>query len=318
MAKKRAEPKSAVIVLLDHVWSSTNRSTTHSYERLNHAMRSALEMAAGYGFKFAPDDVQYILSNYRSHYWIGESDEWLYGTAVAAGNMSAIQSFEKAKGREPFIAEQVNLSVGHSGYLHGGAGTRQRERLVVGASFKWQGQTVKVTSFAKDQGHVNCCSYKRVKGGAYYSDKIDKRFKITWAELLEGRAFERERKALIQRFRAITDAAVLLKVSKPLRAERWDDLATVPLDKFRAMMDKHAPVPPKPPRSASPMITQDHIDRVLAARVCETARRIIMTYKAGQRASKIPKAHHDWLIRNCRSVAVELGFIEALEAAGAD
>jgi len=50
MAKKARS--SSVIELLDLVYASTNDATSHSYERLNHAMRNALKLAIGAGFKF--------------------------------------------------------------------------------------------------------------------------------------------------------------------------------------------------------------------------------------------------------------------------
>lgn len=50
------ENRSAPIRLLDITWGSTNDSTAHSWERLNHAMHSALKLAIGAGFKFEPDD----------------------------------------------------------------------------------------------------------------------------------------------------------------------------------------------------------------------------------------------------------------------
>ena len=261
------KPLSPAITLLDHVWGSVNKATDHSWERLNHAMRDALLLAIGGGFMFEIDDVEWIFGNYNSSYWIGESDEWIYCEAVAAGNMPAIKSYEKCKGREPFIAERVDLPHVQNDYLHGSSPRRQKERLTVGASFKWQGVEIKVTSFARDQSHAVACSYKPRRKGEY-GDKIDKRFRITRAELLEGRAQDRERKRLLDRFRAISDEATRLKIVRPLHIKGWDGFATVPLDKLRKALDKHAPLPPSPPRAKrlQPIvITHEHIAAAIAA-----------------------------------------------------
>lgn len=306
--------KSAVIELLDLIWSNANDGTAHSWERLNHAMRDALSLAVGAGLTFAEGDVRYILSHYHTGRWIGESDEWVYRDAVAVGNMSAVKSFEEAKGREPFIVERVNLNIHTNGYMHGGGGTRQKERLVVGAAFKWQGVDVRVTSFADDQSHIVACSYKKVKGsGGYSTEKIDKRFKITKSELLEGRSQDRERKVIVERFRAINDEALRVKIAKRLRLAKWDDFATVALDKLRTALDKHAPLPPRPPRVKSVAITQEHIAAALKAGAgCQASR-----YRPGMKSSEIGRAHREWLIANCPEVAEQLGFIVASQSEAA-
>lgn len=55
------EQRTPVIALLNLVWEQTNTATAHSWERLNHAMRNALELAIGAGFPFALEDMQYIM-----------------------------------------------------------------------------------------------------------------------------------------------------------------------------------------------------------------------------------------------------------------
>ncbi len=185
MAKKARS--SSVIKLLDLVYASTNDATSHSYERLNHAMRNALKLAIGAGFKFDIDDVAYILSNYRSGYWVGASDEWIYGDAIAVGNTSAIASYEAVKSREPIIADDVDLHFRNS-YLHQ-SGARQRERLCVGATFTFRGQTLTVTSFASDSSYANACSY--------VNRKVSKRFKVTREDIIVDRAERKERKKIL-------------------------------------------------------------------------------------------------------------------------
>lgn len=251
-------PKSAVIRMLDIVYGNANEATGHSWERLNHAMRDALSLAIGSGLKFFKGDLTYIGKNYRSGYWRGESDEWIYCLAVTVGNMSAIQSFEQWKGREPFIATNVSPSHHHNGYLHM-SGDRQKERLAVGFKFNWEGKQVTVTSFAPDSSYLTACSYKRVKGknDRYGRDKLEKRFRITRSELLQGRAHDRERKRLIERAQNAPKEA-FEKIRRAVK--RYKTEAAIPLDKLREVVDKHAPLPPKSPRGKPILITQEQLD----------------------------------------------------------
>lgn len=187
---KKKEVKSDVIDLLDLVWSSANDSTGFSWERLNHGMRAALSLAIGSGFKFAEDDMKYIFSNYRSGYWLGDTTEWIYTEAIGVENDTAIKSYEKLKNREPIIADEVDGN-SRSQFSHGNNVTRAKCRLFVGARFVWRGIRVTVTSFAEDSSYCTACSYKPRAEGSY-ENKIDKRFKISRADIITERA---ERKA---------------------------------------------------------------------------------------------------------------------------
>ena len=94
MVRVKKVTKSAAIQLLDLVWSSANKATEHSWERLNHGMRAALSLAIGAGLKFEEGDVAHVLSNYRSGYWIGESSEWIYSDAITVGNELALADWK--------------------------------------------------------------------------------------------------------------------------------------------------------------------------------------------------------------------------------
>jgi hypothetical protein len=172
---------SPVVQLMDLVWASALQGSPHSWERLNHSMRSALELSIGFGFAFAEGDVAHVLSHYRSGYWIGESDEWIYSLAIAVENGTAVKSFEAYRTRTPFIADNVALS-DNSGFSHGDRKSRSRERLAVGFSFPWQGVKVSVTSFAADSSHLIACSYR------HGTHKVAKRFRITREEIISDRS----------------------------------------------------------------------------------------------------------------------------------
>lgn len=193
MKKKPAKPSPA-IMLLDHVWEFAMKGCDHSWERLNHTMRDALLLAIGGGLVFEPGDFSHIRSNYRSGYWIGESDEWCYAMAVACCNPSAVASFERYKNRSPFIADDVSPK--RSEWLHM-TGSRVKERLAVNSTFPWKGKTVIVTSFAEDGKSLTACSYKpRIEDD--YSNKVEKRFTITIEDIRVDRAERKRRGELMK------------------------------------------------------------------------------------------------------------------------
>lgn len=207
-------------------------------------MHNALSLAIGSGFKFDVGDVKHVIENYRSGYWIGASDEWIYGDAVAIENGSAVASYEAWKGREGFLADDVQMYWDSDGYSHGDRLNRQRERLTVGAGFAWKGSTLKVTSFSADQSYVNACSYKKVKreGSEYEREKIDKRFKITRSDLLAERKERKERNELMGRLTAAaTDSGESEKIVKALGVKSKSDYARLPIEKIRKVAEKFAP-----------------------------------------------------------------------------
>ena len=141
-APAAGQEQSAACRLLDLVWNNTNRSTGHSCERMNDAMRAALSLAVGARFKFDKGDFAHIWAAYNTAYWIGDNPEWVYAEAVAVGNLSAAVSYEAWKGRKPIIADNVRPT--SSTFAHC-TSCRKRERLAVGFRFPWKGhQSLKV------------------------------------------------------------------------------------------------------------------------------------------------------------------------------
>ena len=307
MAKAKKAPKSAVIELMELVWANANRATGHSWERKNHALRGALKMAIGAGFEFAARDLDVIANDFGFGYWCGESDEWIYGLAIQVGNMSAIHEFERWKSREPFIAENLDISERSGSYVHL-TGKRKKERLHVGCTFMWQGHKVVVNSFAKDSAYVNVGAYKKVKStnGRYssYSDKLERRFKITREELLTGRAEDRERRRLRERLEKACVNGTQAKIVRALggqRIVRGAFLNDVPIDRLRKVADKYAPVPPRPKRREWATITEEHIEQArLAGAGCQLRR-----YPVGTSMAKIPPAHWEWIRQNMPEFAAK-------------
>ena len=236
------ENQSAAIRLLTMVYGNSNDAIPHSYERLNHAMRHALELAIGAGFAFREGDVRYILDNYNSSYWLGYSDEWIYRDAIVVGNMSAIKSYEAAKGRHGFIADDVTPPKGYgsySSYVHL-VGERKRERLAVGFTFHYRGLTLTVNSFATDSSYVNSASYKRIRDGEYYKDKLDKRFKLTRDDIIAERAERKEREMLLYNLTKLAESnGQGDTIRKSLGAKTRADYARLPIEKIRKVAAKY-------------------------------------------------------------------------------
>lgn len=231
---KKAKEPSLVVQLLDMVYRKANSATSHSWGRLNNAMRSALSLAIGGGFKFELGDFKHVLANCRSGYWIGESSEWCYAQAIAENNLSAAKSYEEFRAREPFIADDVNVHNNHHSFAHM-VGDRQKERLHVGASFKWQGQKVEVTSFADDSSHVVVCSYEKIDE---YRRKIKKRFKITREDIIADRAERKQRKAIMDELTKLTTENVLTakEILGHLGAKTRAEYDVLPLKKLTAAL----------------------------------------------------------------------------------
>ncbi len=236
MAKKRKA--SPAIELLQMAWDHCNSATEFSYERLNHAMSFALELAIGSGFQFATSDFFQISETFRFGYWGGEDNggfaESFFATAVKVDNMSAIQAFENWKGRGPFIADNVDYAHLWSRWAHGG-GSRAKGRACVGCRFPWNGETVTVTSMPRGDAPLVACSYKNTDTEDSYSRaKILHRYKITAADIQADRAERKEREQLMDRARALPNAS---KFAKRLGVKTQQELDRVPLDKLRKVLE---------------------------------------------------------------------------------
>jgi hypothetical protein len=235
----RKQKKSAVIELLDLVYDRANEAVEHSWERLNHAMRHALELAVGAGFTFAESDIAYVHANYRSGYWLGESSEWVYALAIGVGNLTAAKSYEAYAKREPFIADDVRLHINSQGYTNGDSGKRQRERLAVGSEFPWKGATARVTSFSGDGLTLTACTYKPRNSNDHLRERIDKRYKISRDDIIADRAERKERKELHVKATAFVLAGKLVsgEFLKRLGVESQAEFDAVPIAKVRKVAE---------------------------------------------------------------------------------
>ena len=176
--------------LLTLVWENVAEATPHSWDKVNHSMRTALNLAIGSGMRFGKDDFRKITERFRAGRWFSDDGgEHFYTLAVNVCNVSACQSFEAWKNRKPIIADEVSPeSYGARdchGYTHGDRGSRQQGRIYVGASFAYAGLRLMVTSFAGDA--VIACTYKPKSKEGYERTKVEKRLKITAADIQRDR-----------------------------------------------------------------------------------------------------------------------------------
>ena len=216
--------------LLHHVWKHSLNATGHSWERLNHSMRGAMQLAINAGLRFDQDDFAKIWKEFRGGYWFGETDgEGFYALAVQTGNLSAAQAFESWNKRQPFIADDVDPGCNYS-YSHL-TGRRKRGRLAVGFEFPWRGSQVKVTSFAADGTHLTACAYKE--------RKVAKRYSITVADIRVDRKERKERIQLHDRLLKMddTDKSVLATFKQRAGITNRADWDQMPPEKIRAIIE---------------------------------------------------------------------------------
>ena len=103
--KSNASP---VVQLLDHVWLNTNSAVSHSYDRINRAMRNALELAIVAGFKFVEDDITTGL--------VGRPSGSMQTRSIPTRLIANLPDFAVELGFGSFVARDVLLaSSGKSG-----------------------------------------------------------------------------------------------------------------------------------------------------------------------------------------------------------
>lgn len=122
-------------------------------------IHEALYLAVRAGLDFDPDDMSQL------QWWMYTDDggvgEHLYAVAAAEGNISACQSFEKMKGRKPFIIKGRRLAVG---------------------TYIWRDDRQwKVTSFTSD-GQIIICTHKKHDPARYERVRVDRRSRLTHAD----------------------------------------------------------------------------------------------------------------------------------------
>jgi hypothetical protein len=150
-----------------------------SRERFNGGVRECGRVAIRYGLEFHIDDFERLARSQTQSYHdtsIWRADEWEYSLACGSErgrfNKSAALSYEKWRGRKPFLVADI--------------GSTTPTRIFVGRDFVWAGARVKCTSFNDKEGTLVACSYKPRAEGEYES-KIDRRFTITHKDLKEAK-----------------------------------------------------------------------------------------------------------------------------------
>ncbi len=178
MAKNKKGDLSPALQIADIFWSNcSQRGGEASYAHLESAMKHAVILAIDFGLEFGQDDFKIFEKKYMMGHWAatpGNPDEvyaeGFYSRASKARNVSACRSFEKFRGREPYIL--------------GG------KRICVGAKFHWNGEEVECTSFPNGKDYLVACSYKTPADGR----RINHIYKIKRSDLkgLEKRTKPRD------------------------------------------------------------------------------------------------------------------------------
>lgn len=184
------QTKSPAYQLIEFVWSNTAHDP---WERLNHCMADAVELAIGAGMRFANGDFASIFREFRGAYWFGSPrGERFYSLACLVDNVSACQSFEAFMRRRPIIVDNVHCDCDWGGYMHANTVRRKRGRIAAGFSFPWNGETVTVTSMPCGDDPAIACAYSP------YDDsnlrRVLRRYKIT-ADIVVAERAKRKKEA---------------------------------------------------------------------------------------------------------------------------
>lgn len=180
MARKKPSP---AITLLTTIWDNQGHQMGHSWERLNHAMCSALHLAIRAGLRFDLTDFATIDESFRMGYW-GDHERCY---SIACGfherhgpNMSAALAYEAWKGRKPFLVLARPRG-------------KVRLRVAVGTDLMWYEHSkvlrLECTSFAEDGKSFTACVYEWTGD----TRKVVRRLKITHDKIVAYHADIRRR-----------------------------------------------------------------------------------------------------------------------------
>ena len=238
--------KSKVMQFITLVWENATKGVPFSYERINHTMQRAMSVALG-AFEFELDDYGDICrGDFRVGYWL--DCERAYTSAVVNGNTSAVLSIEKHLGREPIIADDVDPPDYWQDRNTHLVGTRQRERLHVGARLMWKGELVTVTSMGQDS--ATACSYKTTMEAQICptcrhcrfgeKTKVLHRYTITREAVIANRADRKRRKEIWDRLAAAreNDSDGVIDSLKAIGVATVADFDKAPLKKLEKVLAK--------------------------------------------------------------------------------
>lgn len=151
--------QSPMIQLLTVIWENGKKD---SWGRINYSMRRALEISVGSGTPCQPEDFDFMRNHFNWSYWVGESTEWIYTSAIININESVIEAYEKWMKRKPFRANEVRSGYHGECWLPSNTMNRNRERLAEGLSFPFERTRAWVTSFNDKDGVIRAAVYKSI------------------------------------------------------------------------------------------------------------------------------------------------------------
>lgn len=219
-------------------------------------MQKALDVAIHGGMKFGEDDISILYSKYRAGRWMTNGGEGWYmeacGGKRGTDNLSAAISFEKAWGRPAWLwAEKTSTPE----RLHVGAVFTWKGVRVKVTSFNDKDQSLVACTYKGNSLHYDryregqkehegmlhwinneyrqCEVWKKTKGGflicrfgppvKYDTSSIEKRFKITFVELMEVRkAYDAKRRKHEKALKAVTTLDQLESATRAASDEGQD------------------------------------------------------------------------------------------------
>ena len=172
------------------------RTMNWTSEKSDHAWGDFWQLLIMSGFCFDKDDLvltkKYCSRSIYEPRWRGPG-EGDYSLAVRAGNLSFAYAYEKFEGRMPFIGVGLDYSRCNPGFSNHATQSKSAGRLVLGTMFRWQGETVKVTSFKDKDCALVACAYHPDPEG-WTPSKIKKRFTITTEDFKQAMSNERKKR----------------------------------------------------------------------------------------------------------------------------
>lgn len=140
---KRPPMRLKTTPLLTYLCFLVERSKGTSPRRIGYAVMAALESAAQAGMKFERDDFAQVAAHRVLSLWCAGEDagERLYPVLCKIGNESALKSFERWKGRLPFVVNGKRLHEGSQ--LRWGKAKKDRVWVTV-TRFDDEAKTIRV------------------------------------------------------------------------------------------------------------------------------------------------------------------------------
>ncbi len=171
------------------------RATAYTCEKGDRAFRAFWSLLISGGVKFDRNDFKDLHEWAAGHSYLRfySPSESHYELGVQESNMSFLLAYENYVGRKPFITKDIDYDCYRGGAYTCHGGGKTQGRLVIGASFAWEGRRITVTSFKDNVHSLIACEYQPKKAGEDYGpSKIKKRFTISVKDLQKAKKKDKD------------------------------------------------------------------------------------------------------------------------------